>query len=261
MGIGVLPDFLLIGAQKCGTTTLYRALRDHPEVAWSTPKEVHYFDKHHRRGPAFYRSHFPSRVRLAWRSLARGRRIRVGEGSPQYLFHPRAPERARALVPEAKLLALVRDPVDRAWSHYRMAERKERAGRPFADIVEDQIARLAGREALDLREEWKAHFGDGDKPYLAKGIYVDGLANWLRHFPRERLLVIHSADLFERPEATLAEVQAFLGLRTWSPPTVGQHNAEREAPLDPAVRQHLAAFFRPHNERLFALLGRRFEWG
>ncbi len=261
LGSGALPDFLIIGAQKCGTTSLYRALSAHPDVLWSTPKEVHFFNRHHGEGPDFYRSHFPSRVRLALRGAVRLRRTQVGEGTPQYLVHPRAPVRARRLLPDARILVLLRDPVERAWSHYRMAVRKERAARPFAEVVDEHMRRIGDRASIDLREEWKAHFGEeGDKPYLSKGIYADAVENWLESYPRDRIHVIHSADLFERPADTYARVLGFLGLRAWRPASFGRFNAEREEPLDPELRRRLASFFRPHNERLFELIGERYDW-
>ncbi len=251
---------MLIGGQKCGTTSLYRYLEAHPDVAWSTPKEVHFFDKHYRRGLDFYRSHFPSRLEAGVSRWVRGRRLLVGEGTPEYLVHPHAPRRASRTLPGARFVVLVRNPVDRAWSHYRMTVRKGRATRSFEESIASQIERL-GSTAIDLKKEWKFRYAEaGDRAYLAKGIYADGLANWWRRLPRERFLVLHSADLFARPEETYASVLSFLGLRPWQPESFGRFNAERVASLDPALRRRLADFFRPHNERLFDLIGRRFDW-
>src|SRR5215470_750369 len=118
-----LPDFLIIGAQKAGTTSLYAYLTAHRDVRPAGRKEVHYFDLGFTAGAelgeGWYRSMFPLRARLALDGRRTGRPVRTGEASPYYLFHPAAPQRAAALVPEARLLVLVRDPVERAWSHYR----------------------------------------------------------------------------------------------------------------------------------------------
>src|SRR6266480_7948081 len=129
-----LPDFLILGAQKAGTTALYAYLRQHPEITGPSWKEVSFFDRHYARGEAWYRGNFPNSLR------ARGKL--VGEASPSYLFHPLAPERVAGLVPEAKLIALVRNPVDRAYSHYQHEVALGREPLSFEDAVAAEYERL-----------------------------------------------------------------------------------------------------------------------
>src|SRR6187200_1451927 len=129
-----LPDFLVIGAQKAGTTALYAYLRWHPGITGPSWKEVSFFDRHWWRGEAWYRGQFPLRA---------GGRL-VGEASPSYLFHPLAPERARSLVPDAKLIALVRNPVDRAYSQYQHAVALGREPLSFEDALAAEDERLVG---------------------------------------------------------------------------------------------------------------------
>ena len=129
-----LPDFLVIGAQKAGTTALYAYLRWHPGITGPSWKEVSFFDRHWWRGEFWYRGQFP---------LRSGQRL-VGEASPSYLFHPLAPERVRSLVPEAKLIALVRDPVDRAYSHYQHEVALGREPLSFEDALAAEAERTRG---------------------------------------------------------------------------------------------------------------------
>src|SRR6187551_3563074 len=139
-----LPDFLVIGAQKAGTTALYAYLRWHPGIAGPSWKEVCFFDRHWWRGEAWYRGQFPLRA---------GERL-VGEASPSYLFHPLAPERARSLVPGAKLVALLRDPVDRAYSQYQHEVALGREPLSFEDALAAEEERTRGeaeRLAADPR--------------------------------------------------------------------------------------------------------------
>src|SRR6187397_1377370 len=113
-----LPDFLILGAQKAGTTALYSYLRRHPAIVGPSWKEVSFFDRHYARGEAWYRGNFPTRLRHALAERRAHARAIAGEASPSYVFHPSAPERVAALVPDARLIALVRNPIDRALSHY-----------------------------------------------------------------------------------------------------------------------------------------------
>ena len=117
-GVRPLPDFLVIGAARSGTTSLYRYLERHPAIAAASMKEIHYFSIDHWRGVEWYRAHFPTamtRKIVTWRGDAR---CQTGEATPYYLFHPLAPERIADALPDIRLVILLRNPIDRAFSHY-----------------------------------------------------------------------------------------------------------------------------------------------
>ena len=141
-----LPDFVILGAQKAGTTSLYAYLCAHPDVRAAARKEVHYFDLNYARGATWYRSMFPLAAGLA-RERRGGRRVLVGEASPYYLFYPLAAERAGAVVPSAQLIVLLRDPVERAWSHYRHEVKAGREPLEFEAALAAEPTRLAGADA------------------------------------------------------------------------------------------------------------------
>jgi hypothetical protein len=246
-----LPDFLVVGAQKAGTTALYAYLREHPGITGPSWKEVSFFDRHYARGEAWYRGNFPNSLR------ARGL---VGEASPSYLFHPLAPERAAALVPEAKLIALVRNPVDRAYSHYQHEVALGREPLSFEDALAAEDERLRGEEER-LRAD-PAYFSHAwwNYTYRSRGLYADQLERWLAAFPREQLLILPSEDLGSNPDAAYARVLEFLGAsphRLGSYPRVFERQYES---MEPATRARLAAEFDDPNRRLYELLGRNLAW-
>ena len=259
-GLRVLPDYLIIGAQKCGTSSLYRYINEHPSVVAATGKEVHYFDWHFRRGPRWYRAHFPTAVYRELFQRRTGRRLVTGEATPYYIFHPHAPKRIHDLLPHVKLIALLRDPVERTLSAYHHQVRAGRESLSLNEALEQEPARLAKEmEQLSRDDTYKSR-QHRRFSYVSRGVYVDQLEPWFQLFPREQLLVLRSEDLFEEPAETLAQVFAFLGLPAWQSQDLRRFNAGEYSPMDPATRTRLTAYFAPHNERLYRLLGRDLGW-
>ena len=244
------PDFLVIGAQKAGTTALYAYLRWHPGITGPSWKEVSFFDRHWWRGEAWYRGQFPLR--------SRGKL--VGEASPSYLFHPLAPERARVMVPDAKLVALLREPVARAYSQYQHEVSLGREPLSFEDAIAAEEGRTAGeveRLVADPKAFSRAWW---DHTYVARGRYAEQLERWLAVFPREQLLVVRTEDLGERPAETYASILSFLDA---APHVLERYPRvfERDyAPMRPETRAALATTFAEPNRRLEALLGRPLGW-
>jgi sulfotransferase family protein len=245
-----LPDFLVIGAQKAGTTALYAYLRWHPGITGPSWKEVSFFDRHWWRGPAWYRGQFP---------LRSGSRL-VGEASPSYLFHPLAPERVRSLVPAARLVALVRDPVARAYSHYQHEVALGREPLSFEDALAAEGERTRGEEARLVADPRAFSRPWWDHTYVARGLYAEQLERWLAVFPREQLLVVRSEDLGERPGQTYGEILAFLGADPHALQEYPRIFGREYADMAPETRLALAARFAEPNRRLGELLGRDLGW-
>jgi hypothetical protein len=249
-----LPSLLIIGAQKGGTTSLFNYLAQHPDVLPPLTKEIHYFDLHYTRGVNWYRGRFPYNRQLRGRSLTL-------DASPYYLPHPLAPGRAAELLPEVKLVALLRNPIDRALSHYQHEVRGGREPLSFADAIEREAERLAGEEQRLRDDPGYYSFNHHRYSYTGRGLYLEQLRRWAQHFPRARLLVLQSEWLFREPAAATAAVQGFLGLRphrleryeTFYAGTYG-----REMPAD--LRARLAAYFEPHNRELYRWLGEEYDW-
>ena len=236
------PGFLIVGTQRGGTTSLYEYLVQHPGVGGSWRKEVHYFDDHHDRGWDWYRAFFPRE----------GRFQITGEASPYYLFDPAVPARVRAALPEARLIALLRNPVERAFSQYKMTAARGTEDLGFSEALEAEDERLAGEPHAKPAWNWYS--------YRRRGYYAEQLERWLDEFPREQLLILKSEELAEEPERIVLEAHEFLGLEPTVPEDLTQFHRRESPEMDPAVRERLAAHFAPHNRKLYELLGRDFGW-
>ncbi len=255
---GALPDFVIIGAQKSGTTFLYDLLTRHPYVEPAFDKESRYFQDNFHKGIEWYRSQFlPPR----WKD---GQRSITGEATPYYLFHPRVPERMSKVVPQVRLIALLRNPVDRAYSHHNIRVRTLREDRSFEEVIEAEKEWLFGEEAGAPEHQPRARVGRPrfECQYLSRGTYVDHLLHWSKFFSKEQMLVLKSEDLYESTLDTLKLVLDFLDLPDWEPEAPENLNLNKGhyEEMDPATRQWLEDYFEPHNRRLYEYLGMDFGW-
>jgi hypothetical protein len=260
-----LPDFLIVGTKRGGTTSLWNWLLQHPGVLPMFPsaenlKSPHYFYWHYHRGPNWYRSHFASTPARAV-AARRGRGPAVtGEASPNYLYDPRVPGRAGALLPQAKIVILLRDPVERAYSHYK---ERVRAGVEFLSWEEALTAepyRLAGE--LDRMSADPLYYS---RPmdyysYRDRGVYRPQVERWLAQYPAESVLIVRSEDLYQEPGRTFLTVTDFLGLRPVPLLDPKRFNYKKAAKMLDQTRAELSAYFEPHNAGLEELLGRSFGW-
>jgi hypothetical protein len=177
-----MPSFLVIGAQRAGTSFLYSLLTQHPNVSAALVKEVHFFDLNFQRGTAWYRSHFPA--------LGPTRGRITGEATPYYLFHPLAPQRVAAVLPRVRLVAVLRNPVDRAYSHFQKEHRKGTEILPFERALKAESERVPGEREKLLADPAYRSVAHQRFSYLARGIYVDQIEAWSRCFSPDQLLVL-----------------------------------------------------------------------
>ena len=250
-----LPDFIIIGAQRCGTTSLYNYLAQHPQVLPATIKETHFYDNNFRRGLNWYRAFFP----LA-RQTNGGRRLVTGESTPYYLFYPHAPARVYETLPDVKLIVMLRNPIDRAFSHYAHEKKMGAETMSFEEALDREERGLAAETARIVADENYRSFFHQHYTYLSRGIYVDQLARWTEFFRREQILIVESQDFYQDPAAALRQVTDFLGLPPWELEQYPQYNATGHGTMEPRTRERLAAYFRPHNRRLYDLMGVDWKW-
>jgi hypothetical protein len=259
-----LPDFLVIGTKRGGTTSLWRYLIQHPLVprlfpAWNT-KTSHYFEENWSRGEAWYRSHFPTEKQRAALERKHGAPPKVGEAAPLYMFHPLVPGRVASLMPQARMIVLLRDPVERAYSHYK--ERRTEGVEPldFAAALAAEESRTAG-ERDKLLADPNHHSEAFDwYSYRARGRYLEHLTPWLDHFDRGQLLFVASETLYREPAATYAQILDFIGLPPYELPAYDVFNDRPSAGMDEAVRVELTEYYRPYNAALSSRLGMSFDW-
>jgi len=244
-----LPDFLILGAQKAGTTALYAYLRWHPDVTGPSFKEVSFFDRHYAQGERWYRAHLPLR-----------RRALVGEASPSYLFHPQAPERVARLLPEARLIALLRNPVERAFSHYQHEVAFGREPLSFEEAIDREDERMRGELEHMLRDPSYFSHAWWNYTYVARGRYAEQLERWFAAFPREQLLVLLADELAADTPGTYRRVLDFLGAEAQDLDSYPRIFDRDYADMDPATRARLDELFAEPNRRLAALLGHDLPW-
>jgi hypothetical protein len=254
-----LPNFLIIGAQKAGTTALYSYLRRHPTILGPPWKEVSFFDRHFWRGEAWYRGHFPNKLHV--RSVRRrtGSAPIVGEASPSYLFHPLAPERAARLLPHLRLIALVRNPVDRALSHYQHEVALGREPLAFEAALEQEALRMEGELDRMLNPKYFSHAW-WNFTYLSRGRYAEQLERWLEFVPRERLLILPSEHLLEQPSRAYAQMLAFLGAPNHELESYPRIFVREYGEMDPSTRTALRDYYAEPNRRLYELVGSDLGW-
>lgn len=256
-GLRVSPGFLLVGAQRCGTTSLYRALRQHPGVRSAVfHKGVNYFDVNYDRGHRWYLGHFPLQPLRGGAHAA----PLAFDASGYYMWHPHAPARIIRDLPRVRIVAMVRDPVERAYSAYQHelargfeSESFERALALEDSRVEPELARMLTDESY--QSQTHRH-----QAYRRRGHYAEQLTPFLEGLGRDQVHVLESERFFTDPEPEFARLLAFLGLPAVMPATFDRYNARARAPLAGSLRTELAAHFAPHDDRLGEILGAPPGW-
>lgn len=208
---GALPSFLGLGAQKGGTTTLHLLLAQHPGVFLPADKELHYFSLYYGKGEAWYRHHF----------LDAHPGQRCGEITPYYLYHPWAPARIHKLMPKARLIVLLRDPVERTLSQYFHSRRLGLEPLSLTHALAAEKRRLEGAEEILANVEGH-HRSHQEHSYLSRSCYQHQLQRLETLFAEEQVLVIRSEDLFAHPEVIWQKLLNFLQLDQWPMPSLGK---------------------------------------
>ncbi|MGF6353644.1 hypothetical protein ABIE27_001553 [Paenibacillus sp. 4624] len=236
-----LPDFLIIGAQKAGTTSLYNYLTQHPQVEQAIEKELHYFDLNYDKSFEWYLKSFPE--------LGKSRKNITGEASPYYIFHPSCAKRIKEKLPKVKLIIILRNPVDRAYSHYHHAVRNLGETLPFEEAIEREEARLAGELEKMETDPLYCSYNYQHYSYLSRGIYVDQLKKWYSLFPNKQILLLKYEDLLSNPSDYMKKVSNFLKISSHDY-TFDIFNQGAYSKISEETKKQLEQFFKPHNEEL-----------
>jgi hypothetical protein len=260
-GLRTLPSFLIVGGQRCGTNSLYEYLAAHPAVGRALPgQEVHYFDTNFAEGLGWYRGHFPTRLWMRATEARAGCPAITGESSPYYMFHPLAPHRIATTLPDVRLLVLLRDPVDRAYSQFHHERSNGNETLEFEAALDRETERLNGEVERIVADPGYRSFSHQHHSYAARGQYADQLDVLRSLFPAERISIMLSERLFEQPQQVEAEVLAFLGLPPRTSGVYARHNAGRYSEMPAALRQRLADRFADSNHRVAGILGFDPHW-
>jgi len=239
-----VPNFIIIGCQRCGTTSLYTYLAQHPQILTPIKKEMDFFSWHFDRGIDWYLAHFPP--------MPSGEQFLTGEASPSYFDSREAPERLYSLFPEAKLIVLLRNPVDRAISQFYRLTNLNWEARSLDRVISDEIERLNQNPEYIIGEE------PGN--YLARGRYIEFIKNWRTFFPPEQLLILKSEDFYAGAATTVKQVLEFLDLPEYQLSEYQNANPGSYQPVNESVRDWLRDYFRPYNQQLEEYLSTNFNW-
>ena len=257
----MLPGFLIVGAQRCGTTSMYRTLSQHPAILKAVlHKGVHYFDTGYDHDLAWYRGHFPLRARAAAARRATGDTPLTFESSPYYLFHPLAGARISRDLPGVRLLVLVRDPVERAYSAHAHEIARGYETEPFERALDLEEERLAGQAGKIISQPGYHSHSHQHHGYRARGRYAEQLERLASLAGRDRVHVVDSGRFFTEPERVYDHVLEFLGLRNHGYPVFERHNARPRSPMPESLRAELSDYFQPYDEKLTDWLGGPPSW-
>lgn len=254
----VLPEIIVIGAQKAGTTSLFYYLSQNPGLVPSVKKEVHYFDggldpEHDDflRGEGWYKAHFPKSNQIKNSAIP-------FEATPSYLFHPDVPQRIHQLIPEVKMIVLLRNPTDRAISQYFHEKRKGREKLPILDAFEMEEERL--KPILDNRDYKNSAFFRYS--YKLRGLYFEQLTRYFNYFDRNQFLILNSEFFFSQTKTALEIIFNYIGVG-FDPEQYdlgAKHVSKNKETIDQEVYSYLDNYFKSQNEKLFELLGEKYSW-
>lgn len=259
-GLRMTPAFVLAGAQRCGTTSLFRALTRHPSVLGPVHhKGVNYFDLHYGRGESWYRGHFPLRAVARLRTRGGGPAVTF-EASGYYLYHPHAAARLAADLPAVKVLVLLRDPVERAYSAYKHELARGFETESFERALEREDERVEPDLQRMLADPDHYGFSHRHHSYRRRGQYAEQLQRFVDALGRDRLHVVDSARLFDDPAQELGRVYDFLGLARPGGLALQRWNARPGSGMSTAAEAFLREALAPHDAALERLLGERPGW-
>lgn len=232
------PDLMIIGSPRCGTTSLYKYITSHPQILAAANKEICFFSEHFNKGFAWYQAHFPPPIDA--------QHFLTGEATPTYLTHPLAAERLYGCLPKVKLIVILRNPGDRAFSHYQMLVRRGTEPRSFESAIEAELKLLGGatETSLEDRSYWK------DCHYIYKSLYFYSLKQWMKLFPKQQFLILQSEDIYANPAIALKQVFEFLGVPDFQLDNYPKYNGANYQSGDEVARQRLREYFQPHNRNL-----------
>jgi hypothetical protein len=253
----VLPDFLIIGVQKGGTTSLFRYLSAHEQVMPSLLKGTFFFYEHFDKGEPFYRANFPLK-----RNMYHGDKKNklTGESTADYIYHYAVPARVASMLPEGKFIAVFRDPVERAISEYFFLERHRKYPKTFHENIREELARL--QADIDRQATYEEMYAKRNAyPHLLRSLYAPQVAHWLDYFPRDQFLFLQSEKLYREPATTMREVYTFLGINDELLDSYPAHNVtKKKNKVAEDTKAELRAFFSPYNARLEKLTGLSLTW-
>lgn len=257
----ILPSFIIAGFPRCGTTSLYNYLVSHPSIVPALKKEIRFFNQYYSYGLNWYKLFFPtffSKYKIG--SNYRDDFI-TGDGSSTYVHHPLSSVRIKKVIPNVKIIILLRNPVERAFSQYYHVLKQNIESITFEKAIEIELERIKGE--WDKMSKDSIYYSKNYHyfSYLSAGIYIDKLKSWYEVFPKDQILILSSEEMYKNTQKIFDKTIQFLNLKKWNLPKYERFNFYDDKPLiNQQIRKKLYAFFKPHNESLYKFLGKNFKW-
>jgi len=252
-----LPDFIIIGSMKSGTTSLYYNICEHPCVIPAAYDELGFFDRNYNLGINWYRSLFPTNLYKNYVKRHQGI-VLTGEDTPFYFWSSIAAERISKLLPNIKLLVIVRNPIDRAYSEYQDVVQANTNTLPFDELIKSEMEKLRSQEIKITNENYQMF--NEKHSYLLKGLYAKQLQIWAELFRLKQIFVISTEDLAKNPTQTMNQVFKFLNLPDYSLKNLQKRKVKKYSNMTMNIRKILIEYYKPFNEQLYKIIDKKFDW-
>jgi len=247
----VLPELIVIGVVRSGTTSLYHYLSQHPSIIKSAYDELGYFDSNYELGLNWYKSLFPSILKKN-KILKKNGKFMTYDVTPFYIYNEKAPKRIQKILPNSKLIVILRNPIDRSYSNYFLGNKDK----SFEEVIENEKKILNKINKSNPDE----YYNFVHTSMLSRGFYAEQLENWYKVFPKNQILIIQSEEFIKNPNKVMNDIFDFLDLPHYEIPDTSKKNKIHYDPMKKETRSDLIKFFRPYNEKLYSLIGRNFNW-
>ena len=252
----VLPDFFVIGPGRTGTTSLYHYLDQHPSLSKSAYDELGFFDVNFHLGLNWYRSLFPS-IFTKFRIKLKTHFFMTYDVTPSYVRRPWIARRIKKLFPDSKLIIVLRNPVDKTYSHYYLSK-KFGETRTFEEVIKEEMNDILDWDVDSKDDNYFAT--TVEKSTLARGFYVEQLPIWFEQFSKNQILIISSEDLASNTKKTMNDIFRFLNLPEYTIPNIDKVNVSKKSKMNLETRKILINFFKSYNEQLYRFLNQSFDW-
>lgn len=253
----VLPDFFVIGPGRTGTTSLYHYLDQHPSLSKSAYDELGFFDVNFHLGLHWYRSLFPS-IFTKYRIKSKTNFFMTYDVSPSYVRRPWNARRIKNLFPNTKLIVVLRNPVDKTFSHYKLLSKTIGKVQPFEEIIKEEINNIS-KWNVDSKDD--NYFATKvEKSILARGFYAEQLSIWFELFSKNQILIVSSEKLLSDTKNTMNDIFQFLNLPQFEIPNTEKVNVSPPSKMNPDTRKLLIDYFKPYNKILYEFLNMTFNW-
>ena len=252
----VLPDFFVIGVGRSGTTSLYYYLDQHPSIVKSSYDEIGFFDDNFHLGLSWYRSMFTT-IFTKFLIKLKTKYFMTYEVTPWYVRRPWTARRIKKIFPNIKLIIVLRNPIDRTYSHYHLSTQNDEK-RDFKVVIKEDMKNISQWNITEKNDSYFSNQVQNSK--LARGFYYEQIIPWFELFSKEQIMIISSEDLASKTQSTLREIFSFLELPIYDIKNTEKVNVSKYSKMDQETRNLLIDFFRPYNEKLFEYLNREFDW-